>query len=480
METARSYRLTAADTTGWMFGLELHQLMVCGGGVFIGVLVMSTQHVLGGIVVIALGITLGALRVGELTILTATPQMLRWTRHKFAGDEHWYTAIPVLGGHSTETSPLPDQTLLVVDPTETGNVTGSRSMAIIHNSGLNQYSASLRVTGRHFPLSEQSEQDRHIAHWGSALQGFINDRTNVANVRWSQWSGPTDPKMHQTWVDEHTTNQAIDSALLAYADILSHSGATATQYETIVTVTVNGSRGTSGRKGVDEEAIETLRTEIDHLRQRLESHELIVSAPLTPYEWARTRRRRLDPSRQSSLDSRTLGQGVEGYTPGHGRPDATAKHWDRWTTDDAHHRAYRVVQWPRNDVPADWMSALLRWNGAIRTIAVLLEPVDRAESQRVIRRDAAKIESDSADRAAKGFRVGAQHRRAAQAVEEREEELVAGYAEFTYVGIVVVTARSAEELSCAGEQAVQIAASCGVELRPLNGRHDLAMCATLP
>ena len=117
---------------------------------------------------------------------------------------------------------------------------------------------------------------------------------------------------------------------------------------------------------------------------------------------------------------------------------------------------------------------------AVRTVSVFFEPIARSKSNRSIRREAAKIESDTDQRQQKGFRVGAAHRRAARAVEEREEELVAGYGEFSYAGVVTVTAATEAELDEATDQVTQVAASVGLELRPLHGRHDQAMAAVLP
>ncbi len=61
---------------------------------------------------------------------------------------------------------------------------------------------------------------------------------------------------------------------------------------------------------------------------------------------------------------------------------------------------------------------LMLYAGSVRTISVFFEPIARSKSQRSIVRDAAKIETDAAHRAEKGFRVGAHHRRAAHAVQE--------------------------------------------------------------
>lgn len=66
------------------------------------------------------------------------------------------------------------------------------------------------------------------------------------------------------------------------------------------------------------------------------------------------------------------------------------------------------------------------------------------------------------------------------AVDERDEEIAAGFGEFAYAGIVTVSAPSLEELEKACDNLDDVAASCMMELRPLNGRHDLALSASLP
>ena len=167
-------------------------------------------------------------------------------------------------------------------------------------------------------------------------------------------------------------------------------------------------------------------------------------------------------------------------SPSNAGPLAAESTWGSWHTDGAWHRALYVSDWPRLDVHANWLRDLMLYAGSVRTVTVLFEPIARSKSQRSILRDAAKIESDAAHRAEKGFRVGAHHRRARQAVEEREEELVAGYGEFSYAGIVTVTAPEFDDLERATSDVIQVAASIGLDVRPLHGRHDLAVAATLP
>ncbi|MCI0346960.1 MAG: hypothetical protein L0221_16225, partial [Chloroflexi bacterium] len=58
--------------------------------------------------------------------------------------------------------------------------------------------------------------------------------------------------------------------------------------------------------------------------------------------------------------------------------------------------------------------------------------------------------------------------------------VVAGYGEVTYAGIVAIAAPTVEQLERDSADLVQTAASVGIDLRPLNGRHDQAVAVTLP
>jgi hypothetical protein len=113
-------------------------------------------------------------------------------------------------------------------------------------------------------------------------------------------------------------------------------------------------------------------------------------------------------------------------------------------------------------------------------VAVIFEPMSIRSSQRAIERQATKLASDRAHREAKGFRVPAHHRRAARAVEEREEELVAGYSELSYTGLVTVSSPSRTDLERDCAAMAQLATGCNIDLEPLDGRHDVATVACLP
>jgi hypothetical protein len=97
-----------------------------------------------------------------------------------------------------------------------------------------------------------------------------------------------------------------------------------------------------------------------------------------------------------------------------------------------------------------------------------------------VKRESTRLASDAELRDAKGFRVSARHRRAEAAVADREAELAAGHAELEHLGLVVVTAFDSEQLESSCAEWEQVAAQAGLELAPLDGRHDLALAAVLP
>lgn len=483
----RTYRLSPPDRTGWMFGLGLVQLIMCAVAVFVGVLVMSLVGTIPGVVVVVLGVGVGVAKVGDMTLFEAVPHGFRWVRITAAGAAPWFAVVSLVGGDPEAVAPpaLVGHELLIVDGGHLGVAAAGVKIAVSRDTRTNTYAATLRVAGRQFSLVERAEQDHLVNQWGIALQSFIAERSPVVSVRWSEWAAPAGLDEHRQWVAAQLADRPVEEVRVAYDRLLQEAGSQATRHETLVTVTINAGR-VSLRNARNQDAvrvaIEMLLTEMRLFAQRLQGADLTVSAPLSPGEWARAMRLRLDPTSRLALDgrARSLGEAAGECSPENAGPLTAVSNWTAWQTDGAWHRALYVSDWPRLDVPAAWMRDLMLYNGAVRTVSVFFEPIARSKSQSAITRDASKIQSDVDHRSERGFRVGAHHRRAAQAVREREEELVAGYGEFSYAGVVTVTAASEQELDEATEEVTQVAASVGLDVRPLHGRHDVAVCATLP
>jgi len=218
----------------------------------------------------------------------------------------------------------------------------------------------------------------------------------------------------------------------------------------------------------------------------LEAAGLVVEGPLGPDELAAVTRSRLDPfsaqgraAARLSLSQRVGEEADSTVRPIDG-PMAMETFWDHVRVDRAFHTSLAITEWPRLDVPANWIEPLLLGGAAIRSVTVVLEPIPPSRAQRRVDRDSTRLTADAEQRDRSGFRIGARHRRAVSEVAEREAELVAGYAEFEFSGVITVTAPDLATLDRHAAESEQLAAQAGLNVRRLDGQHDVALPLSLP
>jgi hypothetical protein len=126
------------------------------------------------------------------------------------------------------------------------------------------------------------------------------------------------------------------------------------------------------------------------------------------------------------------------------------------------------------------MDLLLLGGDCTRTVTVVFEPISPSQAARAVDEASVALESAEAAKSKRGFRIRASERRLREEVERREHELVAGYGDLAYCGLVSVAGRSLDELDDAAADFEQSAAHAGVQLRPLEGRHGAGWVAGLP
>ena len=346
------------------------------------------------------------------------------------------------------------------------------------------YAATIRAVGGSFALAERGEQERLLAHWGDALGAFCREGGPVSSITWSEFAAPAGMRDHLTWLAERSDVAEPTPAAAAYRRLVEAAGPVGTHHEVLITVAVSEDRVRRGRDAPNPQhaCVETLLSELRLFIARLDAAGLIVTTPLAPDALGSLLRIRLDPSVAVGFDQpgRSLGALVGVVEPHNAGPLATERAWDHWRVDGSVHRVFYASDWPRLPIGPTWFGDLLLAGDATRTVAVRYEPVPPRTSRRAIERAAAKLDSDEEHRHRTGFRVGAAHRRAQSAVADRESELVAGYAEFRYCGLVVVSAADRAALDRVSAEVVQRAGATGVELRAVHGRHDRAMSACLP
>jgi hypothetical protein len=355
--------------------------------------------------------------------------------------------------------------------------TGLRSMGVIRDADGRWVAAALRVRGRTFALANPSERDRHIALWADSLAAFCKERSAVARVTWSEWAAPAGLDEHHAWLRGQNGGRH-HAALGAYEDLLAVAGPLATAHEIVVTVVVDerrvrATRGEPARDAAHRVLVEELRL----LGSRLEAVGLEADGPLDTGALAHIVRTRTDPRSSPQSASRRAQLSA---SPASTWPLAVSADWSSVRTDGGCHRTYWIAEWPSLDVRAGWLDALLLAPGAPRALTVILEPEPPSRAQRRIDRDAVRLASDEDTRERRGFRVRARDRRAAEAVQQRERELVAGHGEVAFTGLLCVTTARLDELDRACADYEQAAAQAGLQLRPLDGRHDSGWAAALP
>lgn len=489
----RHYRFGPRDRTGWLLGLDGVQCIAMGFGVLVsGVMLNARLPAPAVLAPLLCAATFAFGRWNERSVHELAPVALGWAAARVTGDALWFAPAP--RHRTTKRRDAPDLQLPPVlaglaiaeareaDWTRRGRAAGA---AIVRDKSEGTLSATLRVRGREFALCERDAQERQLHLWGDALAAFCTERGSVARLRWTEWAAPAGLDEQLAYLEERAQPDDQSPPVAEYRGLLAQAGPMSTEHEVLVTVTVDQRRLRLPRRSAPDREVaaeKALMDEMQLLSSRLESAGLIVDLPLCPGEVAEVLRARLDPFGAAGIRTgrRSLAHLAGFVSVSNAGPLAVRAEWDSVRVDRAVHAAYVVAEWPRLEVPPNWMEPLLLHAGGVRTVAVHYEPVAPSRAQRQVDRETVKLASDEEQRTRTGFRIGARHRRAQSEVLEREAELVAGYGEFEFVGFVIVTAADIDALDRSCAEYEQAAAQSGLELRRLDGRHDLALACALP
>jgi hypothetical protein len=343
--------------------------------------------------------------------------------------------------------------------------------------------AVVPVTGPRFIVEASGEQERLLAGWGDVLSQFASERGPVSHVGWSHLVRPSGLHDHSDWLRSLDTDAAHPEASSSYADLVELARQNTTTHQVLVTITVARDRLRRHHRGEDsgEASLQrSLGSAVDALLRGLRSAGLEAGDPLDARGLQRMLRTRIDPcTEQRRRTSGRLADRLGISIRGSAGPLVLDSDWRHLRVDASWQRTYWVASWPRLAVPPCWLEPFIA-SDVTRAMTVVLVPVPAHTSRRRIERDLVKLESDAATKEGQGRRVDARHQKAADTLLEREQELVAGYTEMAYAGLVTVAASTRDELDEHSEIVEQLALESGLELRVLDGRQDIAWAAALP
>jgi hypothetical protein len=477
-EAMPRYRFDPADSSGVFLGLGVVQCVALGLGLAGAVIALSAGAPLPASalpLVAGLGLSFG--RVHGRPAWEWVGLLGGWTLARLHRQRLWCAPVPLLGGEDAGAAPMPP-CLAGVSVIEVP-WRGRQRFGAVLDVTTGNLTAGVSLSGPAFSLAAASDQAGFLSGWGELIGAFCSEGSPVAHLAWHETSQPSDLGSHRAWLAEAASPGARPEAAASYRQLVSAVAGQARAHEVILTVTV--SRDRLGPSGGSHEALRRAAcSAVESVQRGAAAASLLASEPLSGAQWRGLVRDRVDGAALPSSAGASLAGRLALVRSAAAGPVAVETGWDHLRVDGSWHRTYHVVSWPGTPVGPAWLEAFLTASGPSRTMTVVMVPVAPHRSRRRIERDLVKLDSDAVVREERGRRVDARHRRAVQALLDREAELVAGFPELSYVGLVSVSARSAAELEAGSEEVCQQAREAGMDLRCLYGRQDTAWAAALP
>lgn len=487
------YRLSARSAGTALFGLTMAQVGLVSVGVIVAVKLL-TRGPLSGAHLAGAATALTTTAVAAFAcwrgrpLYEAVPTAARFSWRVLTGANRWFCRLPLVDVEASPSAvPLPScleglEVLAVDRPAWAGGHRTLAPLGLVRDRRTGTVTATLNVKGSEFQLVDEADQHRLVFAWGRVLAQFARESSPVARICWHEWSCPAPLSEHLAWLASNIDPDA--SAVAHYRSLLADQAVSVARHELRVTITVdprrigrNQRRSARARRDTAQVALAMLRS----LGDRCRDAGLVVAEPLSAAELCDAVRLGGDPavvrsrSPSSSLDVRA------GLVPMAGAvPLAMEATWDHVRIDGAFHRSFWVSRWPTLEVGPRWLEPLLLDTAGTRTVTMIMEPVSPRASRRQINHEAVRVHGDIHNRARHDFRIPVELQRAQADLDRREAELSSGFAEYRYLALIDVTARTIEELDELSNAYVDVAAACGLEIRSLDGRHDAAWACSLP
>ena len=150
-----------------------------------------------------------------------------------------------------------------------------------------------------------------------------------------------------------------------------------------------------------------------------------------------------DPAVAAAVD-----QNADGPSLSTAGPMGVREHWDHVQVDGAFHAVLWISEWPRSEVPIDFLHALLvRLSGVHRTVSIVYAPLSVRQALAQIHKERTGHATDAALRQRTGQLEDFATTQEWADVERRERELVSGHGDLRFAGLISVSAPSRHDSS---------------------------------
>lgn len=474
------YKFAAGDRSGVLLGLNLTQAAAVVGGAMVGLL----SRAAGGSFLVAFGwwALFGPLafvryrgRFWAEWLIT----VFRWVWVRrwplWWTDEPWdgQTGEPprALTGYRIEDAEVEQETVGVIWDDQ-----GFTAAAIV------------KLRGRDFDVLSPGEQDQRLYDFARGLAFSAGEGSPVVRFCWTHRAFRQNLAEHRRFLDGtgHKINRNLRRQ---YVELVEAVGSDTVRHEVFLTVVVSQQRAGAkrtdlyGRSDSDERAeriVSALNKQLRQVESFMREGGIEVDGRLRRAEIAEMMQEALDPTQALGLATRTGRLEDKLLKDQRCGPIQTELKWAALRIDGGWHRSYRVTEWPRVPVRANWMPRLLSRSHAARTFSVVFETTSGAKSQAAVDRQLTKLETDARLAGELKRRVKESSHRARAEILQRDEELAAGFPEVRLFGVVTISAPDEPTLLKACEEFESAASTAMLVVAPCDGEHDLGWAASLP
>lgn len=340
--------------------------------------------------------------------------------------------------------------------------------ALVHDPHGATVTVIAHVEHTAYVLLSPDEQARRVSGWSRALAGLAASgrcrRLQVLDL-----AAPDTGEGIVGWWRGHRASSDTPFASEQYEELMCTRAPAAATHQTLVAVALQvpnrllWAKGTGSARG-----LELVRQEMSAFEAGLRAADLRLVEWLRPHALADVIRGAYDPLRPTGTTVGSLRAAG---------PVAIDEHWDRLDHDSGCSAVLWISEWPRIDVPADFLHALVFQPGVRKTLSITATPLSSRQAMRDIRRAKVEHVTDAAQKARIGAIADLADAAELDDVLDRERALINGHADMRFTGLIVVTARDDNELDAAVTQIERAAVQSGCETRRLLGQQARAFTA---
>ena len=481
------YTFGPIERRGFLGPVRAGQAGLLAAGALLAIVVLDRSPSATGVAVatflfaVAVGLALAPLgsRTFEEWAGVASMYLVRQARRRL----RFHSPIPTLGvrasllGPSRRPPVVPPETLRGVEILEATQ--RDRAIGALSQRGGRLLTAVLACRVVAFSLLDAEAQERRLGRWGLVLSGAAGSA--IRRIQWLERTAPAQGDELARWLHaERDPAVPLRGAPMieSYLELIGATAQVAQEHEILIALQIDARRVRErGRDG----AVRALVEQTERIAQALEAAEVVVLGALSPGQLARALRTAFDPYGRSELAAlETADSDRDGLTEANAWPLGAHEAWEQYRSDGAVHATYWIGGWPRVEVSPMFMGALLARSSAVRTVAVVFEPIPQERSTREVE---AAITRDRADRELRhrfGQSETARQRQAQDAAARRESELAAGHSEVRFSGFVTVSGRDRDDLRRGCSEVLEHAARSRLELHRMYGQQAEAFTFTLP